>query len=379
MVRRQSRPRRLEGAAAQELPKLSFGNLGTAGRRRITGAGRSPLEEFREMILAGDIGGTNARLALYDTQNGQLDLVKVGVFPSQHYPGLEKIVAEFVAGAAVKPAKACFGIAGPVTNGRVVASNLPWIVESRLLADELRIPRADLINDLEATGWGIGALSLSDLVTLNDVAHNTGTTSTGNLAIIAAGTGLGEGGLYWDGLRHHVFASEGGHCDFAPTNDIQVELFQYLRARYGHVSYERVLSGPGLVNIFEFLRDTGKGKPPDWLVGEMVETDAAAAISHAGLSGKCPICVQALDIFVAIFGAEAGNLALKLKATGGVFLAGGIAPKILVKLQTPAFLEAFLGKGRLRRLMEIMPVSVITNDKLALLGAARCAVLDAAA
>jgi len=331
------------------------------------------------MILAGDIGGTNARLALYDTQNGGLDLVKVGVFHSQHYPGLENIVAEFVGSADVKPAKACFGIAGPVTNGRVVASNLPWIVESRLLADELKIPRAELINDLEATGWGIGALSVSDLVTLNDVAHNTGTTSTGNLAIVAAGTGLGEGGLYWDGVRHHVFASEGGHCDFAPLDDLQVELFEYLRSRYGHVSYERVLSGPGLVNIFEFLRDTGKGKPPDWLVGEMVETDAAAAISHAGLSGKCAMCVQTLDIFVAIFGAEAGNLGLKLKATGGVFLAGGIAPKILPKLQTSTFLEAFLGKGRLRRLMEIMPVSVITNDKLALLGAARCAVLDGAA
>jgi len=331
------------------------------------------------MILAGDIGGTNARLALYDSKNGQLDLVKLGVFPSQHYPGLEKIVSEFVGSADAQPSKACFGIAGPVTNGRVVASNLPWIVESRVLANELKLQRADLINDLEATGWGIGALSVDDLVTLNDVSGKSGTTATGNLALIAAGTGLGEGGLYWDGVRHHVFASEGGHCDFAPLDDVQVELFNYLRGRYGHVSYERVLSGPGLVNIFEFLRDTGKGKPPDWLLGEMVESDAAAAISRAALNGKCSMCVQALDIFVAIFGAEAGNLALKLKATGGVFLAGGIAPKILPKLQTPAFLEAFLGKGRLKRLMEIMPVSVITNDKLALLGAARCAVLDAAA
>src|SRR5206468_2149650 len=200
----------------------------------------------------------------------------------------------------------------------------------------------------------------------------------GNQAVIAAGTGLGEGGLYWDGSRHHVFASEGGHCDFAPVDDIQVELFQYLRARHGHVSYERVLSGPGLVNIFDFLRDTGKGKPPDWLVGEIVETDAAAAISHAGLSGKCPMCEQALDIFVAIFGAEAGNLALKIKATGGVFLAGGIAPKILPKLATRLFLDAFLSKGRLQRLLEIMPIQVITNDKLALLGAARCAFLEAA-
>jgi glucokinase len=330
------------------------------------------------MILAGDVGGTNARLALYDSQNGQLDLVKLGVFPSQHYPGLEKIVAEFVASSGAHPSRACFGIAGPVTNGRVVTSNLPWTIESRVLADELKIPKADLINDLEATGWGIGALSVDDLVTLNDVSGKSGTTTTGNLALIAAGTGLGEGGLYWDGVKHHVFASEGGHCDFAPLDDLQVELFRYLRTRFEHVSYERVLSGPGLVNIFDFLRDSGRGKAPDWLVGEMVESDAAAAISRAGLSGKCTMCAQALDILVAIFGAEAGNLALKLKATGGVFLAGGIAPKILPKLQTQAFLDAFLGKGRMRRLMEIMPVSVITNDKLALLGAARFAASDAA-
>jgi glucokinase len=330
------------------------------------------------MILAGDIGGTNARLALYDVQNDGFQLIKTGVFPSQHYPGLENIVSEFVGTAGVQPAKACFGIAGPVTNGRVVASNLPWIVDSRLLADELKLQKADLINDLEATGWGIGVLSTSDLVTLNDVTARSGATATGNLALIAAGTGLGEGGLYWDGVRHHVFASEGGHCDFAPLDEIQVELFNYLCSRYGHVSYERVLSGPGLMNIFDFLRDTGRGTPPDWLVAEMVESDAAAAISHAGLTGKCTMCAQALDIFVAVFGAEAGNLGLKLKATGGVFLAGGIAPKILPKLQTPTFLEAFLNKGRLRRLMEIMPVSVITNDKLALLGAARCAVVNAA-
>src|SRR5579863_10456008 len=168
------------------------------------------------------------------------------------------------------------------------------------------------------------------------------------------------------------------HCDFAPLNDLQVELFRYLHARYGHVSYERVLSGPGLVNVFEFLRDTGKGKVPDWLAEQMLKMDPAAAVSEAAMEGECAMCAQALDIFVSVFGAEAGNLALKLKATGGVFLAGGIAPKILRKLQTPAFLDAFLGKGRMQHLMEIMPIKVITNDKLALLGAARCALVEAA-
>ncbi len=303
---------------------------------------------------------------------------KLSIFPSRHYSGLDQIVTEFVNSTGLHPAHACFGIAGPVTNGRVEASNLPWIIESRRLADELKINNAVLINDLEATGWGIGALSSSDLVALNNVIPISGNVM-GNQAVIAAGTGLGEGGLYWDGRRYHVFASEGGHCDFAPQGDLQVELYQYLRGRYGHVSYERILSGPGLVNVFDFLRDTGKGKPPDWLAAEMVETDAAAAISHAALSGQCSMCEQALEIFVTVFGAEAGNLALKLKATGGVFLAGGIAPKILPKLATPMFLEAFLSKGRLRHLMEIMPIQVITNDKLALLGAARCAQFEAAA
>ncbi|HZP18177.1 MAG TPA: glucokinase [Terriglobales bacterium] len=330
------------------------------------------------MILAGDIGGTHARLALVDAQQGQFRLLNTEVFPSQHYSGLEKIVAEFVNNSGVRPSQACFGIAGPVTNGRVVASNLPWVVESQVLADELQLKKAALINDLEATGWGIGALSSGDVVPLTHVVAIDG-SNQGNQAIIAAGTGLGEGGLYWDGSRHHVFASEGGHCDFAPLDDLQVELFQYLRARYDHVSYERILSGPGLVNVFEFLRDTGRGKPPEWLIGEMVESDAPAAISRAGLSGKCSLCEQALDIFVAVFGAEAGNLALKIKATGGVFIAGGIAPKILPKLTTRTFVEAFLSKGRLRHLMEIMPIQVITNDKLALLGAARCALFEAAA
>jgi glucokinase len=325
------------------------------------------------MILAGDIGGTNARLALFDVKNGNFQLVSATVFPSRRYSGLDEIVKEFVTMSGKRPSQACFGVAGPVTNGRVEASNLPWIIESKRLAEELQIDRALLINDLEATGWGVGALPPDRLVSLNQVS-----SIAGNQAVIAAGTGLGEAGLFWDGSRYHVFASEGGHCDFAPLDPLQVELFDYLRGRYGHVSYERILSGPGLVNVFDFLRDTGKGKPPDWLVAEMVESDAAKAVSEAAMSGKCSMCEQALDIFVAVFGAEAGNLALKMKSVGGVFLAGGIAPKILPKLATSTFLQAFLDKGRLRRLMEIIPIKVITDDKLALLGAARCALVEAA-
>src|SRR5512140_2911765 len=204
------------------------------------------------MILAGDIGGTHARLAAFDVKQDRFVLAASETFPSQQFSGLDEIVVRFVKTSGIQPSQACFGIAGPVTNGRVEASNLPWVVESVRLAHELKIGQVLLINDLEATGWGIGALSATDLVPLN----NVNASEPGNQAVIAAGTGLGEGGLYWDGKRHHVFASEGGHCDFAPVDDIQVELFEHLRKRYGHVSYERVLSGPGLVNIFEFLRDT---------------------------------------------------------------------------------------------------------------------------
>jgi glucokinase len=321
------------------------------------------------MILAGDIGGTHARLAFFDVVDGRFNLVSASIFPSREYAGLDEIVAKFVATANLHADTACFGIAGPVRNGRVEASNLPWIIESKRLADELKISQAVLINDLEANAWGIPALDAKDVVALNQVKG----LPLGNQAVIAAGTGLGQAGMYWDGHKHHVFACEGGHTDFAPRNQLEVELFNYLSARFGHVSYERIISGPGLVNVFNFLRDTGRGTPAQWLVDQMKQSDPAAAISRAANDGKCALCEQAVDLFTSIYGAEAGNLALKIMATGGVYLGGGIAPKMLAKLSGPLFMQAFIGKGRMQALLESMPVRVITNDRIALLGAARCA------
>ena len=321
------------------------------------------------MILAGDVGGTNARLAFFDVMDGHLRLVSLSVFPSREYAGLDQIVSKFVAASNLHPDVACFGVAGPVRNGRIEASNLPWIVEAKRLADELSLEKTFLINDLEANAWGIAALSPEDVVSLNQVKG----TPVGNQAVISAGTGLGEAGMYWDGARHHIFASEGGHTDFAPRDELEMDLFRYLSGRFGHVSYERVVSGPGLVNIFRFLRDSGRGTEPQWLTDEMSHSDPAAAISRAALSGNCALCEQALDLFVSVFAAEAGNLALKLMATGGVYLGGGIAPKMLSKLSGPLFMRAFLGKGRLQPLLEAIPVKVIINDKTALMGAARCA------
>jgi glucokinase len=321
------------------------------------------------MILAGDIGGTNARLAYFQPQNGHLSLVSERVYPSREHSEFGEIVSQFLDDSGTRPEVACFGIAGPVHNGRVETSNLPWVIEQSRLAKQIHLPATLLINDLEASAWGIGGLAPGDLVALNKVDG----PAIGNQAVIAPGTGLGEAGLFWDGTRHHVFACEGGHADFGPQNDLQIELLRFLQKRFGHVSYERVLSGPGLVNVYEFLRDSGFAKPSADLETTMLKSDPAAAISRAALDGSSPLAEKSLELWIAVFGAEASNLALKTMATGGLFLAGGISPKILPKLKEPLFMKTFLDKGRLRPLMEAVPVQVVTNDKAGLLGAARCA------
>jgi glucokinase len=320
------------------------------------------------MILAGDIGGTNARLAYFQTQNGNLRLIAEHIFPSREYNGLGEIVSKFLKESNARPEVACFGIAGPVHNGRVETSNLPWIIEQSRLAQQIQLPATLLINDLEANAWGIGALSPEDLTPLNQVS-----LAVGNQAVIAPGTGLGEAGLFWNGSQHEVFACEGGHADFAPQGDLQIDLLRFLADRYGHVSYERILSGPGLVNVFEFLCKRGRGTLPAGFDSQAADGNAAAAISNAALNGTNPVAVAALDLWISVYGAEAGNLALKTMATGGIFLSGGISPKILPKLLGPTFMNAFLQKGRLRPLLEGIPVQVITNEKAGLLGAARCA------
>ncbi|MBV8891309.1 MAG: glucokinase [Acidobacteria bacterium] len=321
------------------------------------------------MILAGDIGGTHARLAFFESGNGRLRLVNETTYPSREYPGLEAIVSAFIHQDSSRVDAACFGVAGPVRDGRAQISNLPWAVETSRLASKLNRGPTFLINDLEATAWGISTLQAKDVITLNPGAKN----ASGNRAVIAAGTGLGEAGMYWDGHQHQIFACEGGHTDFGPRGDLEIELLHWLATKFGRVSYERVLSGPGLVNIYQFLRATGRGDEPAWLAEQMALGDPAAAISQAALQGKSTICEQALGIFVSVYGAEAGNLALKFLASGGIFITGGIAPKILPKLSSATFLEAFLDKGRMRPVVEAMPVQVIVNENTGLLGAARCA------
>ena len=326
------------------------------------------------MILAGDVGGTSVRLAYFDEKNGHLVPVAEEVKHSRDFSTFAAAVLEFKRMYNYPVACACFGIAGPVNKGRVEASNLPWIIEAVVLERELGIDKVFLINDLEANAHGLSELTEEDFEVLTPGV----VSGVGNAAVISAGTGLGEAGLYWDGTMHHPFAAEGGHADFAPANELQVELWRYLRQKFGaHVSYERVLSGPGQYNIYEFLRDTGKGKEEPWLTEELAVGDASATISRNGISGRSPLCEQAVEIFVEIYGAAAGNLALKYLALAGVFIGGGIAPKILPKLKEPRFVEAFLDKGRLRTLLEQIPVRVILNDKTALLGAGHVAMTSA--
>jgi glucokinase len=267
---------------------------------------------------------------------------------------------------------ACFGLPGAVLNGQVSTPNLPWVVDAGHLAGEVGLGRVELINDLFANAHGIALLQDSDFVVLNP-----GTPSAaGSRALISAGTGLGEAGLLAEAGGYRPFPSEGGHADFAPRNELEIELLRHLLGRFGRVSYERVLSGPGLFNIYQFLRDTGRGEEPAWLAEQIAQGDPSAAITKSGLEGKAEISVQALDIFVSIYGAEAGNLALKIVATGGMFIGGGIAPKIVSKLKAPAFMDAFSEKGRMSPLLRDIPVRVITNDKTALLGAGRVAALQ---
>ncbi len=321
------------------------------------------------MILAGDVGGTKTALALFELRDGALVLMREAVLPSHEFPTLEDAVARFLAdGAGSAIEAACFGVAGPVVDGRSVTTNLPWQLDEATLRASIPARRVRLLNDLEATGYGVLALPPAALEPLQ-----RGLARPGNRGLIAAGTGLGEGLLIWDGRRHLVVASEGGHADFAPRTDLEMELLGFLRKELGRVSYERVLSGPGLFNIYRFLRDTGDTPEPSWLSERIKRDDPSAVVSEIGLAGGHPLCVQALDLFASIYGAEAGNLALKALAVGGVFVGGGIAPKIRAKLADGTFVTAFCDKGRLTELMASIPVSLVLESRAALLGAAHVA------
>jgi glucokinase len=325
------------------------------------------------MILAGDVGATNTRLAWFEISQGALVPGAARTYPSHEHASLEEVVQTFVAASPAQPRHACFGVAGPVRDGRVEAINLPWVVDAKPLAAGLGLPEVLLVNDLEANAWGLAALPAADFAVLQAGRP----VPTGNAAVISAGTGLGEAGLVWDGRLHRPVASEAGHADWAPQDEVQLALWRFLTAEVGHVSVERVLSGPGLHNIYRFFRDGQGLAEPGWLADALAREAPGPLISRVGLDGRAEIAVRALGLFVAIYGAEAGNLALRMLATAGVYVGGGIAPRILPALQRRAFLDAFAEKGRLRSVLEDVPVRVVLNDQAALLGAARRAAVGA--
>ncbi len=320
------------------------------------------------LILAADVGATKTLLGLFRAAPDGLTAVRVHRYPTSEYPSLEAVCADFAAGERI--GAACLGVPGVVAGGAAEASNLAWKMNERAVGGALGGAPVRLLNDLSATAFGLVHLGASDYRVINRGAPPTG---RGNIAAIAAGTGLGEAALVWDGERYHAVASEGGHSSFAPQGDEQVELLKFLAREFGHVSWERVLSGPGLINIYRFARAMSAEPEPAWMAQALAADDPAAAISAAAIEGRDAACARALTMFCAMYGSEAGNLALKVLATGGVYLCGGIAPRILPWLERGGFMRSFQDKGRLGGILARIEVRVVTRADTALLGAAHCA------
>ncbi len=321
----------------------------------------------RKALLAADIGGTKTVMALIGRDDGARRPIYQTTFPSSSYPSLEAIVGEFLSGKDVRVERASFGVAGPVVDNRAHITNLPWVVDGHVLSQTLSGAPVRLLNDLESLACAVPNLDPSDLETLNAGQPQ----ARGAIAVIAPGTGLGEAFLVWQENRYQPCPSEGGHTDFAPAGPVQRDLLAYLEARFGHVSNERVCAGPGIPNIYGFLRDAGRVAEPDWLRGKLAAAvDQTPVIVQTALEGKADICTATLDLFVAILGSRSGSLALTVLATGGVYVGGGIPPRIISKLRGPTFMQSFAGKGRLSDLMSRMPVHVILRPDAALFGAA---------
>ncbi len=318
-------------------------------------------------IIAGDVGGTKTVLALYESSHGQLEEIRKATFPSGRHQRFEDLLREFIA-SDTNISVATFGIAGPIKQQRCITTNLPWIIDAGEIRQELSIPQVHLLNDLESAAYGI--LRLDHFHELNPNAVE----QQGHIAVIAAGTGLGEAILFFDGKDHHAMPSEGGHCEFAPQNELEDKLLLFLRERFeGHVSIERILSGDGFGNLYDFLKSIDFASASAELETEMQQQDRNALISLAAMQKTDALCEKVMDLFCRIYGAEAGNLALKTLPVGGVYIAGGIAPKIRNALESGLFMEGFLAKGRMRHAIEQLPVRIVDNPEAPLLGAAHYA------
>lgn len=315
------------------------------------------------IVLAGDVGGTKTNLALYKMTKGKIIELKEGNYKSQKYQSITEITGDFLKDQP-QPAACCIGVAGPVFDGKVKLTNLSWEMDSIEIAKKMELAKVYLINDLEATAYGLAMLSDEDLVTI----HKGSDTPFGNAAIIAPGTGLGEAGLYFDGRIYYPFATEGGHCDFAARDQEDFELFEYLQKKFGHVSYERVICGPGISNIYQFLQEEKKLEEPAWVTEKIKQGDAAAEISEH--TEQSALCDKTMQLFIRFLAYESANLVLKMKATGGLFIGGGIAPQLIPLFKKYSFNPSFKDSGRMNHLLEKVTVSIILNPKTAMLGAA---------
>lgn len=327
--------------------------------------GKSELQGRK--ILAVDIGGTKTNLGLFEVQGDRISLLREEKYPSREYATFEEIVLKFMhEDASQVPAILSIGVAGPVINNQVKLTNLSWELDAQLLAKDLKIAQVSIINDLEATAYGLAGLSTEDVVTLYDQSENVG----GNMAVLAPGTGLGEAGIFWDGKAYRPFATEGGHSDFAPRTALDVELHDYIKRDNEIVCWEHIVSGPGIHRIYKFLRDVKGHHEPAWLTENFKKDDnPSAVISHAALRELDPTCTLTMELFVSYMAREATSLVLKHKATGGLLLGGGIPPRIFPLLRKELFREQFVQNQHMRELLEKVPVRVILNSKAALIGA----------
>lgn len=319
-------------------------------------------------LLVGDIGGTKTALGVAQTDGETVTLIEPRRYPSTAFDSLDQIVRRYCGETGLICRFAAFAVAGPIQNRCCETTNLPWTLDADQLEASFGFAGVYLLNDLEAVAWGVDALGPQDLA----VIHPGAGAAEGNACVVAAGTGLGQAGLYWDGVRHHAFATEGGHTDFAPADELEFALLMHLKTRFGRVSWERVVSGMGIAALYEFLLTHRACESPVWLQQAIAEGgDTAAAVAQAAADARCPVCRETMDLFLRLYGREAGNTALKQMAFGGVFLAGGIALKNLSAMRNGEFLKGFFDKGRMEPLMRQMSVQVILQPYTPLLGAAR--------
>lgn len=323
------------------------------------------LSNNKGVILAADVGGTKTNLALFEIKSGDLVVLKEKSYPTKKYKSFLEIVKAFQTTPMPRINGICLGVAGPVSQGKVYGTNFPWVIDREEISRELHIRNVSLINDMEANAYGLVALQEKEFETLK-----YGSKIPGNAALISPGTGLGEAGMFWDGSHYHPFSSEGGHCDFSPRNETDLRILRHFQQKYGHVSWERLVSGPGILDLYSFNRAESNETEPQWLRDKMELNDPSAVITETALAEKDSVCMATLNLFIRFLAIESAQLALKFKATGGIYIGGGILPKIIQGMKREVFYNNFVQSGRLNSLLETIPVKVILNEKTALLGAA---------